>query len=88
MSGESGSIDDKATIEKLIIQLDRYSLEMMDDQVDIGGCRYFMDLYSGSGKVSRITIVDERIINVDGIYYEVDNSSVDIAAFGEIIESS
>nr|WP_321496753.1 hypothetical protein [uncultured Methanolobus sp.] len=88
MSGDSGTIENMTTIEKLISHLDQYSLEKMDDQTDRGGFRYSMDFYDDSGKIAGITIVGEDIVNVDNVYYGINNSSVDIEILKEMIDSS
>lgn len=88
MSGDSGIIEDRTTIEKLISLLDQYPLERMDDQMDLNGFRYSLDFYSEAEKVSRITIVGEDIVNVDGVYYEVNGTPIDITYVQELIESA
>lgn len=87
MSGGSGTIEDRTTIEKLIFQLDQYSLEKMDDQTDRVGFRYSLDLYDDSDKIARITILGEDSVNVDGVYYEVNGASINVTYVQELIEA-
>ncbi|ETA67827.1 hypothetical protein MettiDRAFT_1262 [Methanolobus tindarius DSM 2278] len=87
MSGDSGTIEDRATIGKLISHLDQYSFEKMDDQTDRGGFRYSMDFYDDSGKIAGITIVGEDMVNIDNVYYQVDGTPINIIYVQELIES-
>lgn len=86
LSGKSGMIEDKATIEKLVSQLDRYSLEMMEDQMDRGGFHYSLDFYSESDKVAEITTMDDHTVYIDDVYYEVNGTFIDMAEIGELID--
>ena len=87
MSGESGTIEDRTTIEKLISLLDQYPLEKMDEQMDLGGFRYSLDFYSDSGKVSRTIIMNQDIVDVGGVYYQVNGTPINITYVQELIES-
>jgi hypothetical protein len=87
MSGDSGTIEVRATIGKLISHLDQYSFEKMDDQTDRGGFRYSMDFYDDSGKIAGITIVGEDMVNIDNVYYQVDGTPINIIYVQELIDS-
>ncbi|WP_135610420.1 hypothetical protein [Methanococcoides sp. AM1] len=87
MSGELTTTNDSLKIEDLIDQLDRYSLEKKDNQESLVGCRYFIDFYSDSNKISRITIVGPKTIEIDGIYYDVTNPPVDLEEIDELVDS-
>lgn len=87
MNGELAITNDSVKIEELIEQLDSYSLEKMENQEPLIGYRYFIDFYSDSNKISRITIVGPKTIEIDGIYYNVTNPPVDLEAIDEIVDS-
>ncbi|MDK2827030.1 MAG: hypothetical protein PWQ44_2210, partial [Methanolobus sp.] len=87
MNGDSFTLDDKDRTTKLISQLDQYSLEKMDNQEPRTGYRYYMDFYSGTEKVSRITIVGEDMVNVDNVYYHVNGTAINMTYFQELIDS-
>ncbi|OJH48444.1 hypothetical protein [Methanohalophilus portucalensis] len=87
LSGDLSTTNDRVKIEKLISQLDRYTLEEKDNQEPMFGYRYSIKFYSGSSKISKIVIVDSKIMEVDEVYYDVINSSFDIATIDKIVGS-
>ncbi|MEL4306078.1 hypothetical protein [Methanococcoides sp. LMO-2] len=87
MNGELTITDDSIKIEELIEQLDSYSLEEKDNQENIYGYHCYIDLYKDSNKISRVTIVGSKTIEIDGIYYNVTNPPVDLEAIDMLVDS-
>ncbi|ODV50178.1 MAG: hypothetical protein A8273_484 [Methanohalophilus sp. 2-GBenrich] len=87
MSGDLSTTNDRVKIEKLISQLDRYSLEEKGNQEPMFGYRYSIKFYSGSSKISNIVIVDSKIMQVDEVYYDVIDLPLDITTIDKIVGS-
>ncbi|MGM0771318.1 MAG: hypothetical protein ACQESU_06895 [Halobacteriota archaeon] len=87
MSGELAITNDSVKIEELIKQLDSHSLEKMEIQEPLVGYRYSIDFYRDSNKISSMTIVGPKTIEIDGIYYNVTNPPVNLEAIDELVDS-
>ncbi|AKB84152.1 hypothetical protein [Methanococcoides methylutens] len=87
LSGELTITNDSVKIEELSEQLDSYSLEKMEIQEPLVGYRYSIDFYRDSNKISSMTIVGPKTIEIDGIYYNVTNPPVDLEAIDELVDS-
>jgi len=87
LNGELSTTDDRVKITGLINHLDRYSLEKMDNQETLGGYRYTIDFYTGSNKISRIVIVDSKIMQVDEVYYDVIDFPIELETIDEHVDS-
>ncbi|WP_143072297.1 hypothetical protein [Methanolobus profundi] len=84
MSRKSGSTDNITEIRKLLSDLGRYKLVEAEEPF-IGGYRYFIYLYNYSGGFSRVSIVDNKSIEIADVPYEIVDSSIDLAEFEEFI---
>lgn len=88
MSGESRTIDDGATIEELMSDLDAHSLEEKLEEEPLYGYRYLMEIYDDSGRIVRISIVDSGLIQVDGVFYDVVGSPINVTGIDELIDAA
>ncbi|WP_321429610.1 hypothetical protein [uncultured Methanolobus sp.] len=86
LSREYGSTHDITRIRNLLSDLDQYQLEEAEEPF-IGGYRYFLYFYNYSGGFSRVSIIDNKSIEIANVPYEIVDSSIDLAELEEFIHS-
>lgn len=84
-TGDFITITDKAKITDLMNYLNKHKVEKRDNQDVLVGYAYSMTFYNESSRVSRIILLDSTLIEIDEVYYDINNSTMDIVVIEEII---
>lgn len=77
LNGDSIEVENKSIINNLIDCISDYSFTKKAEQEDLNGYLYSIDFFNEDSRISRIIIVDNETINIDGVYYNSKSSQID-----------
>ena len=84
-NGDFTTINDKETIDQLIEVLDTHTLEEIGLESVSGGICYSLTFFHDSTEISNLTIVQEDLLYINGIYYKVNNTHINMIELKKLI---